>query len=257
MFPTMKKSFIILAFLLAFGICHAQDEAISFPTERPGTTRGTAVLPLHKVSWENGFSYEHGFDNTRTTTFNNTIIRYGIFENVEIRVGTDFLMCNDLLHQDQAKQILVTPFTFGTKIRCFEGEGILPSVGVLAEFHSPHIGSTDLLPSHLAPTLHLIFENEVTDWFSICYNAGAEWDGETATPTTFLGLSLGFSVTDEIGTYVETFHYLHPDENQHMGEFGLTFSPSPRLQLDVETILDLQHLKDYFLVGCGIAWMIN
>ena len=86
---------------------------------------------------------------------------------------------------------------------------------------------------------------------------GAEWDGVTATPTTFLGLNLSFSLTDDIGTYVETFNYLHPDGNQYLTEFGLTFSPTQRLQLDIEADFDVMNLKDYFRVGCGIAWRIN
>jgi len=105
--------------------------------------------------------------------------------------------------------------------------------------------------------MYLIFENDINDWFAICYNVGSEWDGVTATPTVFLGLNLGFSITDELSTYVETFNYLHPDGNQYMTELGFTYSPIPRLQLDVEADFDVQNFKDYFRLGCGIAWRIN
>ena len=82
-------------------------------------------------------------------------------------------------------------------------------------------------------------------------------DGITATPTTFLGLNLGFSLTDNVSTYIETFNYLHPDGNQYLTEIGFTFNPMPRLQLDVEADFDVQNMKDYFRMGCGIAWRIN
>ena len=68
---------------------------------------------------------------------------------------------------------------------------------------------------------------------------------------------LGFSLTDDVSTYVETFNYLHPDGNQYMTEVGFTFSPMPRLQLDIEADFDVQHFKQYFRAGCGIAWRIN
>ena len=250
----MKKGFLFFALLLTAGMCYAQEEDFSFPTDRPGNVWGTEVLPFHTVSWENGFSYERS-DGGRTIALPSTIVRYGIFENVEIRVGTDFQLSEDHLYNTEL--FGMTPLTIGTKIHCYDGTEILPSIGVLAQLQSPHVGSADLLPDHLAPAMYLIFENDINDWFALCYNVGAEWDGVSATPTTFLGLNLGFCITDDLGAYVETFNYLHPDGNQYLTEIGFTFNPMPRLQLDVEADFDVQNLKDYFRVGCGIAWRIN
>ena len=250
----MKKSILLFAILMMMGICQAQEEDFSFPTDRPGNVWGTEVLPFHTVSWENGFSYERS-QGDRTIALPSTIVRYGIFENVELRVGTDFQLFEEPPYE--TKLFGLTPLTIGTKIHCYDGNEILPSIGVLAQLQSPHVGSADLLPDHLAPAMYLIFENDINDWFAICYDAGLEWDGVTATPTTFLGLTLSFCLTDDLGTYVETFNYLHPDGNQYMTEIGFTFSPMPRLQLDIEADFDVQQIKDYFRVGCGIAWRIN
>ena len=249
-----KTKTFLLILLMAAGFCHAQEEDVSFPTDRPGNVWGTEVLPFQKVSWENGFSFERNLGD-RTITLPSTIVRYGIFENVEIRVGTDLQLYEEPLFGNRL--LGITPLTIGTKIHCYDGNGILPSVGVLAQLQSPYVGSADWLPDHLAPALYLIFENDINDWFAICYNVGEEWDGVTATPTTFLGLNLGFSITDELSTYVETFNYLHPDGNQYLTEIGFTFNPIPRLQLDIEADFDVQNFKDYFRVGCGIAWRIN
>lgn len=245
---------MLFAMLIIAGFCHAQEEDFSFPTDRPGNVWGTEVLPFQKISWENGFSYERDHGN-RTIALPSTIVRYGIFDNVELRVGTDLQLFQEPPYQ--TKLLGITPLTIGTKIHCYEGNGILPSVGVLAQLQSPHVGSADLLPDHLAPAMYLIFENDINDWLAICYNAGAEWDGTEATPTTFLGLSLWFSITDDLCSFVETYNYLHPDGNQYLTEIGFTFSPLPRLQLDVEADFDIQQIKEYFRVGCGIAWRIN
>lgn len=250
----MKKSILLFVVLLLAGFCRAQEEEISFPTDRPGNVWGAEVLPFNRCSWENGFSYERDHDN-RTIALPSTIYRWGIFHNVEFRIGTDFQLFEEPPYD--TKLFGVTPLTIGTKIHCWDGRETMPSIAFLAQIQSPHVGSADLLPDHLAPSMYLIFENDINDWFAICYNVGAEWDGVTATPTTFLGLNLGFSITDDLGTYVETFNYLHPDENQYMTEIGLTFTPTPRLQLDIEADFDVQNLKDYFRIGCGIAWRIN
>lgn len=250
----MKKRILFFALLTMACLCHAQEEEISFPTDRPGNTWGAEVLPYHKVSWENGFGFERDADQ-RSITLPSTIVRYGIFENVELRVGADVV--SQKMEGQTTKTMGVAPLTIGAKFKCYEGDGWLPSVGFLAQVQSPHLGSSELLPSHLAPSMYLVFENSITDWCYVYYNAGAEWDGETATPTTFLSLLLGFDIRDDLGAFVETYNYLHPEGNQYLTEFGLYFMPSPRLQFDIAADLDFQNLKDYFAISCGVSWMIN
>ena len=250
------KRLLFAAFVFINGLCYAQEELPTISADRPGALTGTDVMPLHKLQWETGLGFELMAGGPHTFTLNNTLLRFGLFENAEIRVGTDFLMWND----GQAKEpsFGFAPLTIGMKAKFYEGSGILPSVALLAELQSPHIGSKDLLPSHLTPTLHLLFEHTVTDWFGIGYNVGAEWDGETATPTTFLGLGLYFDISERIGTFVETYNYLHPEEpNRYMTEFGFTWLVSRRVQLDLAADLDFKNLGKYYAVSGGVAWLIN
>lgn len=250
----MKKSILIFALLMMAGVCMAQEEEPVLVPDRPGCVWGAEVLPFRKISWENGISFERD-NGDRTFSLPSTIVRYGIFHNVELRVGTEFQLLEE--PPFETKQFGVAPLTIGTKIKCYEGEGLIPSVGVLAELASPHVGSANLLPSHVAPHLYLILEQTLTENFGLCYNTGLEWDGETATPTTFLALGAWFTIAGDFGGFVETNNYLHPEGNQYMTEFGFTFSPSSRLQLDIEADLDFQQIREYFCIGCGFSWMIN
>ena len=246
----------MIALFFIYGFCHAQDELPTISADRPGALTGTDVMPLHKLQWETGLGYESTKDGPHTFTLNNTLLRFGLFKNAELRVGTDFLMRND--GQAEEPTFGLAPLTVGIKANFYEGSGFLPSVALLAEVQSPHVGSKDLLPAHLAPTLHLLFEHTVTDWFGICYNVGAEWDGETATPTTFLGLGVYFDITEHIGTFVETFNYLHPEEdNQYLTEFGFTWLVSRHVQLDLAADLDFQNIGKHYAVSGGVAWLIN
>lgn len=251
----MKKLSLLLFILLGTYYCHAQDELPTVVPDRPGYTDGTDVAPLHKIIWDNGFHYESMKDGTSVMTLNSTIVRYGIFENVELRVGTDFLLHNS---GDEAKPTFgIAPLYFGTKIKLYESHNFLPNVGIKAELQSPHVGSKDLLPSHIAPSLGLLFEHIINDRFWICYNVGLEWDGETAEPQKFLALGLGGNITESLGAFAETYNYLHSEENQFMTEFGFTWMPSRRVQLDIEADLDWKNLGKHFGIGCGISWMIN
>ena len=252
----MKKVLLLIVLVFAAALMYAQEELPCVVPDRPGYCWGTEVTPHHKVIWDHGFGYESVSEGEHTLTLNSSVLRYGLFENLEMRVGTDFIIYND--GDAMEPTFSMSPLTIGTKLKVYDGYGILPSIGLLAELQSPHVGSKDLLPSHLAPSLYLIFENDVTDWLGIYYNVGEEWDGESATPTTFLGLSLYFSVQDNWGAFVETYNYLNPEEeNQYMGEFGLFWQVSRRVQLDMEADFDLKNLGNYYSVGCGISWMIN
>ncbi|MBP5563615.1 MAG: hypothetical protein J6X51_06240, partial [Bacteroidales bacterium] len=79
----------------------------------------------------------------------------------------------------------------------------------------------------------------------------------TAIPQTFLSLALWFDITDNIGAFVETYNYLHPEGNKYMTDFGFTWMPSRRVQLDISCDLDFQNLGKYYAIGCGVSWMIN
>ena len=252
----MKKTTFLFALLLTISLCYAQEELPTVVPDRPGYCWGTEVTSHHKIIWDHGFGYESTSDGANTLTLSSSVLRYGLFENLELRVGTDFMMYKD--GDVLERTFVISPLTVGTKLKVYDGSGILPSMGLLAELQSSHVGSKDLLPSHLAPSLYLIFENDVTEWLGVYYNVGEEWDGESATPTTFLGLSLYFSVQDNWGAFVETYNYLNPEEeNQYMGEFGLFWQVSRRVQLDMEADFDLKNLGNYYSVGCGVSWMIN
>jgi hypothetical protein len=252
----MKKLFLFFALVFAVSLGFAQEELPSVVPERPGYTWGAEVTPHQKLIWDHGFGYESTPEGAKTLTLSSSVFRYGLFKNMELRVGTDFMMYND--GDAMEPTFGINPLTIGTKLKMYEGSGILPSVGLLAEVQSPHIGSKDLLPSHLAPSMYLIFENTATDWLSICYNVGEQWDGESTLPTTFLGLSFYFSLNDQLGLCVDTYNYLNKEEgNQYMGELGLYWQVSRRVQLDLEGDFDLQNLGKYYSVGCGVSWLIN
>jgi hypothetical protein len=61
-----------------------------------------------------------------------------------------------------------------------------------------------------------------------------------------------------MGAFVETYNYLHPEEeNQYMTELGITWLVSRRVQLDMEADFDLKDFRNYYSVGCGVSWLIN
>ena len=89
------RHLLLTALVLICSLCNAQDELPTISADRPGALTGTDVMPRFKLQWETGVGYESTTDGPHTLTLNNTLLRFGLFENAEIRVGTDLLMFNE------------------------------------------------------------------------------------------------------------------------------------------------------------------
>jgi hypothetical protein len=130
-------------------------------------------------------------------------------------------------------------------------------VSVLADFSLPYTASNGFNVEHLAQSLCLLFDNPINDWFSIGYNVGSEWDGSSPAPTAFVALCLGFSATDNLGCFVESYNYFGSSVNVYATDFGLNWQVSRRVQLDVAANMDLLNPTQCWSVSCGVAWQIN
>jgi len=252
----MRNIFIIIALLLSYGICQAQDEMPVISADRPGALTGTDIMPQFKLQWETGMSVELDSDASHTITLNSSLLRFGLFERAEVRIGTDFLLSN--IGKAMEPSFDMAPISIGLKTMLHEGSGIIPSIAFLAEMRAPHFGMKVLLPAHLTPSFHLLIDHTLNDRLSLGYNIGAEWDGGTAIPTTLLGMGVYYDLSEKIGSFVEAYNYLHPVENnQYLAEFGFTWLLSRRVQLDIAADLDLQNLGKYCILSFGFSWLIN
>ena len=255
-----KKIGIVFVLFLIPLLVVAQDE-ISFSADRPGESTGPDVMPLRKVQWETGIGWSRYF-GTDEYTINNTLFRYGLTKFAELRVGIDLLHSRTPSTNDYTTGL--SALTIGTKVRVLEGDGAMPTVAILAELECPHIGSKAFTPDHLAPSIYLLFNNDVVDWFGIGYAAGAEWDGTMPALTAFWAVTLSFSPTERLGLFLESYNrfsqYVNPllnSKGEYSIDFGATWMVHPKVQLDVAANLNLQRPSQYYSVSGGVAWLIN
>lgn len=85
----MKRLFIVAALLISIGTAVAQEE-VAFTADRPGASTGPGVVGRNVVQLEQGIQYDgDGGAGTITITFCNTLLRYGLFDGMELRLGGD------------------------------------------------------------------------------------------------------------------------------------------------------------------------
>ena len=251
----MKKLFITILMICARFGAWAQKEA-EFTADRPGASTGPAVVGHKVIQLEQGVQYD-GDGGGGIFTFSNTMLRYGLFPNMELRLGGDGFLYQNTNGGVEQWFPAFSGLSLGTKIKCFEGAGAIPAVSVLADFSIPNTASKGFSVDYLAPSLYLLFENPVNDWFSIGYNLGAEWDGTLPSPTTFAALCLGFSATDNLGCFVESYNYFNKLGNAYCIDFGLNWQVSRKVQIDIAANMDLVNPLQCWAISCGVAWQIN
>lgn len=239
---------LLAAFLLVITMAAAQTDGLVISADRPGMSTGTDVMPKGKVQWETGVGYESE-GGAATYTLNNTLVRFGLVDWAELRVGMD------LLHGNGTTGL--SALNIGTKIAMVENKGWVPAISLLSNLQCPRIGSSAFTPSHLAPQLYVLFQNQVTSWFNVGYNVGAEWDGTLAEPSTFAAVCLGFSITESLGCFVESYNYFHSLGNTYAMDLGLNWVVTRNLQLDLAANLNLQNTGNYLMISGGVAWLIN
>ena len=250
----MKKLFILLFLTLGCLTVYAQDN-VEFTADRPGASTGPSVVGKGVIQLEQGIQYD-GDGGAGTFTFSNTLLRYGLFNNMELRLGGDGFLYQEY-GSAQGFKAAFSGISLGTKIKCFEGQGAIPAVSVLADFAVPYTASNGFNVDHLAPSLYLLFENPVNDWLSIGYNLGAEWDGTLPNTTTFAAVCLGFTATEKLGCFVESYNYFNKLGNIYAMDFGLNWMVGRKVQLDLAANVDLLNPSQCWSISCGVAWQIN
>ena len=250
----MKKLFIVAILAVCCFNLKAQED-VEFTADRPGASTGPSVVGQGVIQLEQGVQYDR--DGVASTfTFSNTLLRYGLFPNMELRLGGDgFLYKED--GSTQGFKPAFSGLSVGTKIKCFEGKGAIPAVSVLADFAVPYTASKGFNTDHLAPSLYLLFENPVNDWLSIGYNLGAKWDGTLPDATTFAAVCLGFTATESLGCFLESYNYFGVLDNVYAMDFGLNWMVGRKVQLDLAANIDLRNPAQSWSVSCGVAWQIN
>lgn len=248
------KLCVSLVVMLGCIVANAQETA-EFTADRPGASTGSAVVGHKVVQLEQGVQYD-GDGGSGTFTFSNTLLRYGLFPNMELRLGGDGFIYKEDGVSPEFKPAF-SGLSVGTKIKCFDGRGAIPAVSVLADFSIPCTASQGFNVDHLAPSLYLLFDNPVCYWLSLGYNVGAEWDGTLPSPTAFAALCLGFSATDSLGCFVESYNYFGSLGNVYAMDFGLNWQVNRKVQLDIAANMDLGNPAQSWAISCGVAWQMN
>jgi hypothetical protein len=259
----MKKNYLFaMLLLLSFSALKAQEEDPGdIQPDRPGLGESSQIVPLKYFQIEAGGNFEwdkEGSVSAKSITYNSTTLRYGIFNNFELRLAFNFQQ--DFLKTSffsNNTMVGFTPWSFGFKGRICDAKGWLPSTAILGNIAIPYPSSVNYKSDYIAPSILIPMEWDLTEALLLTVNVGTFWDGSTPIPSYFSSVGFDYALPANFGVFVEG--YMNVDE---VGTFlpgfngGVVWRLMPNLQLDLSAGVGLnKEMADGFING-GISYRL-
>ncbi|MBJ7879762.1 transporter [Gelidibacter salicanalis] len=236
----MKKLFFILLVGMGINSIVAQENNFSEPliTDRPDATESATAIPKGMLQIETGASYE-SFEENRIKkeafTYNTTLLRYGVINNLELRVGWNFEEESVHSNGNQLKDVSsgFSPLLLGFKTTVAQENGWFPEIGFLGHLYLPFMASTDYKPETTGADFVFAFSHTLSEKSSLGYNIGAEWENDSPEIAYIYAISYGLEITNQFGVFAELYGDI-PEHNaaNHFWDAGVTYLISNNLQLD-------------------------
>ncbi len=247
----------------------SQDSVPVFSPDRPGQTTGTHVVSKGYFQIETGTGIDisnNNADNTKNLVFqyNSTLLRYGLFDNLEIRLSSGFEHTLSKPYNSKENTVYnnaFIPVSGGIKTKLCENNNILPSISFFGQLSWLYFADKNQETDLLLPLFGFSFNNGITNYLSVACNIGATWynsaAGEMIT-NYFYTLAIGISPFDKFGFFIEPFGNIDRTNNNLSNiDCGISYTPANNIQLDIFVIPDIKsdNINEFSIAG-GISWRL-
>ena len=250
-----RKNKIILAIatVISSYFANAQDNQIHpMITDRPDATESPTVVPLGTLQIETGGAYkefeDNGFKQTETV-YNTTLLRYGLFKTMELRLGWDV----QKVENDFISETGLTPVLMGAKIGIVKENGLLPEIGFLGHIYHSFAAAEAFETENTGTDFRFSFAHTLSEKSALAYNLGMEWRDDNPEAAYVYTLSYGLSLSDKIGFYAELYGDLPENSSpNHLWDAGFTYLIKPLIQFDA-TVGTGINTDQKLLVSMGVS----
>ncbi|WP_348762547.1 transporter [uncultured Salinisphaera sp.] len=234
-----------------FGIDRAAHDS-GVPADRPGFGDNIGLVPKGYYLAEGGVRFDDNQGGGSSTTIPSSfLLRTGIDENIELRVGFNGYVLNSP-GEDGAGDA-----TVGAKIRVHDETTYTPAVSLLPTVSLP-VGSDAVSATKAEPELHFIWGKTLTSDFSLGGNVNLAERVDAAenyTLETAVSLAANYGFTDRLSGYAEYYTILPENDGRdtHAINGGVAFVPGHLIQLDAYVGTGLNDTTSNIFFGGGIA----
>jgi hypothetical protein len=229
----MKKILILAGLITVFSTHSSYSQKMGpIQLDRPDQTETPSIVPAGYIQAENGFLMENETKDGQNYTYPSCLWKYGINERVELRLITEFASMKDKVNNKTTSGLM--PITVGFKANICQEKGIIPHTSFIGHLTTANIGSEELRTAYAAPSFRFLMAHNVTDRFSISYNLGAEWNGETPEESYLYTFATGYAITDKLGMYAELYGFApRSSKAWHGFDGGFTYLVNNDIMIDL------------------------
>ena len=241
------KTNILYWFLLSASSIYSQNSE-PIQADRPDQTETPAIVPKGMFQVETGLVFQKNDANSSTFSLPSTLWKYGVNENFELRLLTEFI--SEAINYTKTSGL--NPIYVGFKVQLTEEKGIIPKTSYIAQIGFPNAASSPYKTAYFAPEFRLVMQHSLSEKLAFSYNLGAEWDGFSAVPTYIYTAATGYSVTKKTGVYFEVFGFIPQQQKpSHNLDGGITYLINNNLMLDLSSSIGISKNapKNYFAFG--------
>lgn len=226
-------------------------------TDRPDQTESPNVMLKGFLQVETGLAYESFKENnikTEATTFNTSLLRYGLLDNLELRLGWDYTegKINTINNVTNG----FSPLLIGVKVSIAKETEKSPEIGLLVHTSHPFFAAEDYKTKSTGVDFRFAFAHTLSEKSSLSYNLGMAWNGESTSANYLYTLAYGYSVSEKIGAYVELYGNLEEGaQSDYLWDAGLTYLISNNVQLDATVGTSITKGQDLLISG-GISFRL-
>ena len=222
----------------------------TFPVER--SFENPDARPLLK-------SFEKNNIQSEDYTYYTMLIRYGILDNMEFRLGWDFVEGVTKVNGNKLNNVMsgLSPLLLGLKIDIAEENGAMPEIALIGHVFPIFSASADYRPEYTSVDFRLSLSHTLSENSSLGYNIGAQWGEDSPEAAAIYTVAYGYSITDKFGAYAELYGDLPEDSSaNHYWDAGFTYLVSNDFQLDAYFGTSITKGQD-ILLGLGFSYRIR
>ena len=251
---SILRYFLILFLFITGSISSAQTSE-TIQTGRPGQSIGTNVVGSGIFQVQSGVDYSTTINNQESNSLLlNNVIRLGLSESFEL--SGVFNLQEDQVRTTHStlRQSGISAFHLGFRYNLIESpEGFKPAIGIQSRFKLTNV-SNAYRTNHVAPTIIVASNFNLSNNSSLTFNAGLDYDGVGAAVTYLWTLSYSYSITDTWGTFVEGYGNEKSGTDKLYIDSGLSYLVNKDMQLDISAGWGNNLGFEESFVSLGISW---
>ena len=240
--------------LIALAGCSAQLFAADFEFDRPGEGLSTGITPVGNVAWEQGLPtarYSKSGDQTATTLSADMLLRTGLSDDLELRLGWAGPTWTQVKSNGQTgEDDGLGDISIGLK-KAIDLDDDKLSMALLAEAIIA-TGNAGFTNEEDIYSLGSVVSYQYNDLVSTALTMRYEWQDSNWAVSAIP--SLGYRITDRWSGYSELiYRKAESVDNQYALGTGVMYALNDRVQLDANVGVDLDGADRSYFSGLGFS----